>query len=171
MGRPVLLLPLEPCHLFHTATAEQGNHDGNIDQYGDSYARDIDVDSLRALMDQMPPNISSGLESSEVLNQMHCDSLDAMRGLMFHGCIAHFREVPMATVRLFEFASGQVTQSIQKATHVLEGVEVKDIRKDLSSKRQLPRIVKASWVTESFSEGTRLDEERRSLVSCGLGLS
>lgn len=146
MGRPVLLLPLEPCHLFHIATAKQGNHDGNVDQYGDSYARDINVDSLRVLMDQMPPNISSGLESSEVLNQMHCDSLDAMRGLMFHRCIAHFREVPMATIRLFEFAGGQVTQSIQKATHVVvaEGVEVKDIRKDLSSKRQLPRSVKVS---------------------------
>ena len=47
------LLPLEPRHIFYAmdeATAQEAEH--NIDEYGDSYARDFSLESLQ----KVPPS-------------------------------------------------------------------------------------------------------------------
>lgn len=171
LGRPPLLLPLEPSrHVFHMASAEEGKHDDNVDRYGDSCARDVTAEELLLLLGQMPSKTEDGLRSNVRLDQldMFSDALDSMKGLMFHGRTAYFRGVPMSTIRIFEFAGGRVTDSvtIDGLTHVVVGRDcsVADIRKDVSSNSRLPRIVKEAWVTESWSEETRLDEERESLA-------
>lgn len=160
VARPALLLPLEPCHVFYTASAEWGNHDGNVDEYGDSYARDVNAGELWSLFDTMPSKVENGSEWGETLEQLN--ELDHIKGLMFHGCTAYFRDVAVSTIRLFEFAGGKVVPSIQvdELTHVIIGqCLVADIRKIVSSRAQLPRIVKEAWVAESWSAMTRLDEE------------
>lgn len=161
-GRPPLLLPLEPCHVFHMATAQRGRHDGNVDQFGDSYTRDANVDGILTLLENMP---AYGSREAVGAFSLFKDELDNMRGLMFHGITAYFEEVTASTIRTFEFAGGNVAKSIRDndLTHVVVGKNgaASDIRKNTSSKRHLPRIVGEDWVLESWAESTRLDEERK----------
>ncbi|SMQ47607.1 unnamed protein product [Zymoseptoria tritici ST99CH_3D7] len=165
-GRPALLLPLEKFHLFHTASAEQGRFDDNVDEYGDSYARDITTEELLALCNAMPSKMEDGLNPDEVLEQFHDHGheLDAMKGFMFRGTTAYFDDVPAEAIRLFKFAGGQIADSIEddQLTHVVlhTGCSPAATRKAVSSKQQLPRIVTESWVADSWSEATRLDEEQ-----------
>jgi DNA ligase-4 len=169
VGRPALLLPLEPGHSFYIATADQGKHDGNVDPFGDSFAQDLTAESLRALLDNMPSKIED-VDSKDALDHLneYDSNLDAMKGFMFHGLIAYFEDVPMSTIRLFEFAGGQIAKSVHdSSTHVVIGehCSAADIRKGVSSRSKQPRIVKQSWVVQSWVEGTRLDEERKLLAS------
>lgn len=165
-GRPNLLLPLEPQHLEYTHTTDRGRYDGNIDEFGDSYVRDVTPQGLLSLLQNMPAKIEDGYEPSEVLEQFieHGHGLDEMEALMFSGITAFFDSPELSTKRLFEFAGGSVANSLQseEVTHVIVkpgSKAVPAIRKDIASRPRLPRIVVDDWVLESWAEETRLDEE------------
>ncbi|KAM3422940.1 DNA ligase [Cercospora zeina] len=166
-GRPNLLLPLEPHHLQYTHTQDRGKYDDNIDDFGDSYVRDITPQDLLSLFKDMPAKMEDGFEPTEVLQQFneHGHELDQLICLMFSGITAFFDNPESSTQRLFEFAGGSIAESLKSAsvTHVIvrrDSETVPDIRKEVSSKRRLPRIVVDEWVLESWAEETRLDEER-----------
>lgn len=165
-GRPNLLLPLEPYHLEYTHTADRGKYDGNIDEFGDSYVRDVTPQDLLSLFQNMPAKIEDGYEPSEVLEQFieHGHGLDEMEALMFSGITAFFDSPEPSTKRLFEFAGGSVANSLQseEVTHVIVkpgSKAIPAIRKDIATRSRLPRIVVDDWVLESWAEETRLDEE------------
>lgn len=167
VGRPNLLLPLEPDHIYYEASKNRGKYEENIDGYGDSYARDVTSEELLQLFEKMPPTMDEGYDPMGVLDQFinHDLGLDAMPGWMFHGVIAHFSEdVGRETERLFQFAGGLVAGDLgrEEITHVVvdAGDDVKEIRRAVSGRKRLPRIVTKEWVMESWAEGTRLDEER-----------
>lgn len=169
VGRPTLLLPLEPHHLFHASAENDGKYDDNVDEYGDSYARDVTPDQLMELFQNMPAKMEDGYDPMEILDQLneHGHDLESMPCWMFHGIIAHFvNGVPGETARLFQFAGGLLADSIERdeLTHVVvsssDSAAVKDVRRAVSGKARLPRVVTSDWVTESWAEGTRLDEER-----------
>ncbi|KAL4741955.1 DNA ligase 4 [Aspergillus similis] len=52
-GLPDLLLPLEPGHMFFTTKDKEEVVANSLDQFNDSYARDITIEELRNLLDQM----------------------------------------------------------------------------------------------------------------------
>ncbi|EME48158.1 hypothetical protein DOTSEDRAFT_60502 [Dothistroma septosporum NZE10] len=168
-GRPRLLLPFEPHHLLHTVSAEEGDYDNNVDEYGDSYTRDVTPQELLELFKKMPSRVDNGFEPSEILQQLndHGSELDPMPGWMFYCITAFFEDVALETVRLFEFAGGIVADSLEddEVTHAViskgDTGAARRMRKSIANKKQLPRIVSHDWVTESWAEGTRLDEERK----------
>jgi DNA ligase-4 len=167
LGRPTLLLPLEPHHIEYTVTADEGKFDGNVDEFGDSYTRDIGPDDLRALFMKMPAMTGHGYQPDQILAQLaeSGHELDALPGLMFHGTVAVFKDVAAEHVRLFEFAGGMVGQGLEDdcVTHVVVSRGHKslgEVRRAISSRHQLPRIVTDEWVGESWAAETRLDEER-----------
>ena len=51
--------------------------------------------------------------------------------------------------------------AVAKIVQATRSAEVKEIRKTISWRSRLPRLVTSEWVSESWKEGTRLDEERR----------
>ncbi|KAK5167703.1 DNA ligase (ATP) [Saxophila tyrrhenica] len=169
IGRPSYLLPFEPQHMFHTAAVDDisGNIEGNVDEYGDSYARDVTPEGLLDLFKKMPAKFEDDVDGAEFLDQLneHGHGVDAMPGFMFHGVKAYIDDVPAEVVRLLSFAGGEVAESIDDhgVTHVIvvqNSPRLDNIQKTVSSRKKLPRIVTPSWVSDSWVEKTRLDEER-----------
>lgn len=173
VGRKSLLLPPEPQHLFHITTADAGRYDANVDEFGDSYARDVTPEELLVLFQRMRANgvngsgRDSGRDSGtyELIDQLkqHDHAVDSVRGWLFHGVVAYLETVSAETRRLLEFAGGRETSTLRdsKITHVVlseHSGKLKDIRRAVSSKNPQPRIVTTNWVVDSWREKTRLVE-------------
>lgn len=168
-GRPSLLLPFEPQHLFYTQSADAEKYNDNVDEYGDSYTRDLTSEELLALCNKMPANVQDDFGSVDILDQMgeHGNELDNMPGWMFHASTVYCDGVSSETRRLLEFAGARFTSSLEDAIVVVlarDSANVKDIRKAISTNRQIPRIVTEGWVADSWRERTLLDEERKSFA-------
>ena len=167
IGRPNFLLPLEPQHLFYTVSSDVGKFDDNVDEYGDSYAKDLTPEELLALFKTMPKTFEDEFVSADLLEQLneHGHDLDSMPGLMFQGVKAFCAGVSPEATRLLAFAGGEISDSLddKTLTHVVVSEDthrVKEIRKAISSRQKLPRLVRTEWVLDSWKEKTRLDEER-----------
>ncbi|KAK3066403.1 DNA ligase (ATP) [Teratosphaeriaceae sp. CCFEE 6253] len=167
IGRPSLLLPLEPYHLFHTIAVDEGRYEDNVDGFGDSYARDVTSEELLALFGKMPAVVEENIDGRLLLGQLeeHGQDVNAMPGCMFHGLTVYCEGVPADVTRLLEFAGARAVEDIGDAdvTHVVVravGSRDGEIRQQLASRPRQPRIVTEDWVTESWAERTLLDEER-----------
>ncbi|KAK5137254.1 DNA ligase (ATP) [Meristemomyces frigidus] len=166
VAQPSLLLPFEPHHLFYTIASEAGKYDGNVDEFGDSYTRDVTVGELLTLFNAMPMQLMDQYDSAEMLDQLndHGHGLDAMPGCMFHGLTLHCEGVSHETRRLLEFAGGRIAEALDDTTltHVVmsPNASSKDIRKIVASRERQPRLVTEAWVSDSWHEKTLLDEER-----------
>lgn len=170
VARPSFLLPLEPQHLFYTATEDTGKFDDNVDEYGDSYAKDVTPKELLGLFNEMPSNEEEHFKSPELVDQLneHGHELNSPPGSMFHGVVAFCEDVPAEISRLLTFAGGEIATSLKdkQITHVLVGNDVsrlKEIREAVRSRKKVPRIVRQDYVRDSWEEKTRLDEERKSV--------
>ncbi|KAK3667568.1 DNA ligase (ATP) [Elasticomyces elasticus] len=167
VGRTSLLLPLEPYHLFHTVSAEAGKCDDNVDEFGDSYARDVTSEDLLALFGKMPKAVERDYDGAGMLEQLneHGSELDAMPGWMFQGRTVYCDDVPAEAMRLLEFAGGRFADSVEDeaVTHVIvraDSQRTGELRQHLAFRPRQPRIVTDAWVTDSWAEKTLLDEER-----------
>ncbi|KAK0945334.1 DNA ligase (ATP) [Friedmanniomyces endolithicus] len=167
IGRPGLLLPLEPHHLFYTITAENGKYEEHVDEFGDPYARDVTAEELLALFGKMPAMVEDGSDGPQSLEQLneHGHEFNAMPGWMFQGLTMYCEDVSAEVKRLLHFAGGRLVQSLEdeRLTHVVTlagNSRVREIRKRLASRRRQPRIVTDAWVNDSWVEKTLLDEER-----------
>ncbi|KAL2397089.1 DNA ligase 4 [Exophiala dermatitidis] len=86
-GYPEMVLPLEPeRHLFFVPEEMKDRYADNVDQYGDSFARDTSVDELSRCMDQMA-DIQTANENN--IQDLFPDYLD-MKGYMFYGLVFFF---------------------------------------------------------------------------------
>lgn len=170
LGRETLLIPLEPGrHLFHTIAADEGKFEREVDEFGDSFVRDLEEEELGALLKSKPAKGEEGFEAEEVWGQLleHGGlGVEEVVGCMFRGLRGFFGEGVEGSVRrLWEFAGGQVVRRLaegEAVTHVLVGKEqdVKGLRREVAGWATLPRIVREEWILESWGERTRLDEER-----------
>ncbi len=59
-GKAAYLLPFEEGHLFHATEEMQAQAKKNVDVYGDSFARDVDVDELRDIFSRMSKEEEEG---------------------------------------------------------------------------------------------------------------
>ena len=172
LGRPSFLLPLEPQHVFYTISADAGKFDDNVDEYGDSYAKDITSEELLALFKKMPSTFADDFISADLLDQLnaHGHDLESLPGLMFHGVKAFCEDVPTDAQRILAFAGADILKSVEneQLTHVVvssDSQRLREIRKTISFRRQVPRIVSPDWVFDSWKEKTKLDEERKCTAS------
>lgn len=177
VGRPSLLLPFEPHHLFFTTTAEVGHFDDNVDEFGDSYAKDVSTEKLLALFNRMPSKVEEGYDPPGIARQLleHEHDLDVMPGWMFNGVEAYCVDVAPEVVRLLLFAGGTVVDPVEEGpTHVITTAgnsHLHLLRKDISTLQRIPRLVTTAWLTDSWRASTRLDEERMFRWKSGLGRS
>jgi DNA ligase-4 len=183
-GRPQFLLPMEPNHMYFTTDQERDMIDRNVDEFGDSYCRDIIPNELQQIFDNMP-KLKSRDEMPTLLEQLHDHgvNLEELPGFMFYGVVAYVEGQDQVDVnsnasdetgsnvllrlasQTMRFAGGRVVMGIDNPsiTHVVIGndaARVKEIRHQFTQRPKIPRIVTPEWVLESWKEKTLLDEER-----------
>ncbi|KAL9106000.1 MAG: hypothetical protein Q9227_008908 [Pyrenula ochraceoflavens] len=186
-----LILPYEPeRHLFFTPEKKEKDFKDNADQFGDSYARTVEVDELREIFANMPaPDEGFQNASADNIRQRlsadGAESRDAP-GTMFKKCVLHFdadaapmlngvltspTESPLPqsiswrlAKRTARFAGAKIAERVddESVTHVIahDGSDLQKLRKAASVRKKVPRIVTLEWIDEGWREGTLLDEER-----------
>ncbi|KEZ45336.1 DNA ligase 4 [Scedosporium apiospermum] len=180
------LLPYETHgHLFHATDELKHASDRNTDQFGDSYARDVNVDELAEILKDMPKleGLHNPFDKDLFLRQLeeHGHGLEELRGQMFGRCVVYFHDPDaaegkstLASFRLgnyVRFGGGKIVGYLgdPELTHIVtvgrgEKEGVGDVRKEIASRSKIPRIVTSKWVEESWKEGTLLDEEEYPVV-------
>ena len=182
---PETIVPLEiERHLFFIAKGERERHEKNVDQFGDSYARDTSVEELEVLMDKM--GVGKTVQTDDIA--LRISGLGDIMGWMFAGLVVHFDPVkePQSNGNIngdaldevekdlqqreeaaswtFRFGGGLVSEKLHNKhlTQVVvhEKSDINQMRKKLASRPRFPRIVTRQWIEESWKEQTLLDEER-----------
>lgn len=184
-GKGRFLVPFEPGHMLFTVPEEQEAIEHNVDEFGDSYARDLDELELKDISEQMPKDeLREPFNVKEFLDQLERHGHDLgfrdMKGFMFKGLCVYtdgrrkYMELgdldEEGLRRLFVedrviFGNGSVADDFEdrNITHIIVGgdcLALKEIKQRISHRKKLPHIVTMEWVEESWTEGTLLDEER-----------
>jgi DNA ligase-4 len=177
------LLPYETSHLFHATEELSTIAAENTDMYGDSYARDVSVDELREILQDMPKtedtfDVGYFLEELEDRGKGILD----LRGFMFRRCVVYFRpvegvsgEVVGKLVHYVKYSGGRVVDALNEGvTHVVvvgdeddamtAGEVADEVRKKVSSWAKVPRVLREKWISESWAESTLLDEEAYAII-------
>ncbi|KAI9734481.1 MAG: DNA ligase (ATP) [Claussenomyces sp. TS43310] len=166
-----LLIPFEPSHMFHVLPADEKIVQQATDEFGDSYARDVSLAELEGLIEHMPRSgrDADGVVFAEQLHS-HGQDLNDLKCRMFHKLVVYpdpsMDKVEAALVgNLIRFAGGVVSSDLdsQAITHLLVNADssrLAELRKAISTRKRLPRIVLTSWAWDSWGEATLLDEER-----------
>ncbi|OAA37594.1 DNA ligase, ATP-dependent [Beauveria brongniartii RCEF 3172] len=179
------LLPYEDAHLFHATDALRHAAAQNTDQYGDSYARDLPLEELRALMRDMPKIESvdeAPFDKRQFLEQLEERGRDLsaqLRSMIFQRCVVGFHQVGGESVgkgaekerlaRYVRYGGGKCVDGLEseELTHVVLVGYSQDaadaLRRELSSRAKLPHLVSASWVETCWKERSLVDEEQYSV--------
>lgn len=187
LGGPRYVLPFEKGrHILHITEGDEEEMEGNADQYGDSYARDVNSDELRKIFEAM-----GDIEHEDEETKFDADAflaeleengkglgLDKMKSWMFRGCKGVFvvGEEIHGDLRLemnhFEFGRGVVLEMEDlenqadkgSVTHIIfaddmEG-KARDIKKDFGGRGSVPHLVGWRWIRDAWEKGEgKLDEK------------
>ena len=197
-GLTDLPLPLEQGrHVFYAVPDEKKFFDGNVDSYGDSYARDTTVDELRQLMQEMvkvevvrpDPNVNrivetmqgsgawifrglnlffDGVEQTTTNSATTNTRPDPVHGIKPNNRLIEMsrHQAPIAALTLtarFAGATIAVDMADQEITHIIvqdNNENVKQLRKTISTRKRVPRMVTKAWIEECWKEKTLIDEDR-----------
>ena len=178
-GLPERVILWEPERHFYFASEEEKDMAGkNVDEYGDAYYRDTTVEELRAIMAKMnkvpklPKDAAAGITQD-------WDPED-LPGWMFKGKTLFFDSgnagvngqttTPQEDQEVFSarmtasFAGAHVAQDIDRddITHIVVGrqSDARAIRRSISTRKKIPRVVTTDWIKQSWKEKTLLDEEQ-----------
>ncbi|OAA74734.1 DNA ligase, ATP-dependent [Akanthomyces lecanii RCEF 1005] len=183
-GADAFLLPYEEAHLFHATDALRHVAAQNTDQYGDSYARDLPLEELRALMRDMPKIESGGgvpfdkARFLEELEERGRDISAQLRSMVFQRCVVYIHRVGDGAgeeaeadrlARYVRYGGGACVDGLESEglTHVVltgDSKEVGDsLRRELSTRAKLPRLVSGSWIEACWKEKSLVDEEQYSV--------
>ncbi|KAI2609177.1 ATP-dependent DNA ligase [Hypoxylon sp. NC1633] len=176
------LLPFETGHLFHATEATRRSAEKNVDEFGDSYARDLDMKELKQLLKSMPKNevhIGQPFNKEEFLNQLaeHGHEIGNLRSSIFRGAKVHFSATddvsPILCFKLknrVRFGGGLLVDELgdESTTHVVvmsdsetgEMERAAEVRSVISTRSPVPRVVSRQWVEDCWKNRTTLDEER-----------
>ncbi|KAL8658140.1 MAG: hypothetical protein Q9226_001223 [Calogaya cf. arnoldii] len=90
--KPTFLLPLEPQHLFATFDESRQMVHTTVDQYNDSFARDVTVDELRSICDAMPAKFESDSNLDAVRRDLEERTRDfeSLPGWLFKNLFMYF---------------------------------------------------------------------------------
>ncbi|PSN66234.1 DNA ligase 4 [Corynespora cassiicola Philippines] len=172
-GAPQYLLPFEPNrHMFYLLDADQLVYEKNVDENGDSYARDIeDVDEMRQFLKGMPNKFEESFDGSNFLQQLdeHRHALVDLKTYMFSNMKVAFRETDdtawqfraQLAKNYIAFGGGAVVNEDEwGVTHLVVPDTDKAARNDNFSVSELARIIGLGWIEKCWAEDTRVDEER-----------
>ncbi|KAI1755310.1 ATP dependent DNA ligase domain-containing protein [Xylaria castorea] len=180
-GDKGFLLPYETGHLFHACDTTQIAAEKNHDEFSDSYTRDLDIQELKQLLQDMPKKeiVEPPFDKESFLQQLieHDHHLGQMRGHLFRGMVIYLAGTDAASsiqacqVRnQIRFGGGISADSLdnEAITHIMilsktETEEIDtaaEVRSAISSRRSVPRVVSKQWVAECWKNRTVVDEER-----------
>ncbi|KAI9816809.1 MAG: DNA ligase (ATP) [Pycnora praestabilis] len=190
VGRPKLLLPLEPGHVFYTTENSKSQILKSVDAYADSFARDVTAEELKRIFEHMPSKYDHCFDALKFKQELqkHGEDLGDFFTSMFSGLLIYLDKATLAqrnelgeegsqstrvpdlklnlAVNTVRFAGGKLSNDLsnESITHIVIGDDtsrVKSIRKTLQRRTSLPRIVRIAWVEDSWNERTLLDEESK----------
>lgn len=143
--------------MFFTKDSSTSLVDTNVDEYGDSFARDTSVKELRETFDSMPKKFESSFSVDKIkaqLNQHHHD-FGELRGWIFSGMLIYVdplaglsqQQQTLGSKLLLrmklarttaQFAGAKISRELQDndITHVVVGDDrdrVRELRKVISS--------------------------------------
>ncbi|QBZ59634.1 hypothetical protein PoMZ_04596 [Pyricularia oryzae] len=174
------LLPLEEKHLLNASEATKQTAEFQVDEYGDSYMRAVDVDELKQIAEGIPKfEDADSFDVDEFLDSLESAGCEMTGlGFVFRRCIVlvagvagtpkHYLDILRNYIR---FGGGTVVDNLQSQglTHVVvagdsnEGAAARELAAELRHRisllRRPPRLVTRQWVDESWKEKTLLDEE------------
>lgn len=81
-GMPKALPPFEPSHILFAAAEDEEEINGNVDEYGDSYLRDLDEAELKKLLDGMTKDGRPRF-TQQAFKEVSCPYPLLLRGLVF----------------------------------------------------------------------------------------
>lgn len=170
-------IPLRPemeRHVFFSPDERREMYEMEVDKYGDSYARDTTVEELRECMSKMKEMSNSATEGVERI----VEQIGETPGSLLKHTVLYFTEsnkdtntidhasklLQSKTIARFAGATLDEDLDDDSITHVVVGdveqEQMRAIRSQIVKKKRLPRVVTTEWITESWKEKTRLDEER-----------
>ncbi|KAF2748706.1 DNA ligase 4 [Sporormia fimetaria CBS 119925] len=169
------MLPFEANrHMFHLKEADEGPYEQNVDEYGDSYARDLaDVEELKTVFSHMA-NVAGGRFDKKIfLDQLedHGSSFFDLKTHMLSNMKVYFKPSDheddswnmqvMLAKNYIKFAGGTILGVRKGVTHVVvpKGETAVDEDGDVDV-TGLARTVGVGWIERCWEEGTRVDEER-----------
>jgi DNA ligase-4 len=162
----VLMLPVETeRHAYFAREEDEAVWFGNVDEFGDSYFRDLETEELGKLLASMSDDTGNRAKARKALGEMIGHGQEKLgRGMMFHDLKAYFEGECAGVQRTFEFAGGEVASRLddEEVTHVIveKGSQrIDDIRSLCARRSKMPRIVTPAWVEACWKEGDWLDEE------------
>ncbi|KAI8623068.1 DNA ligase I [Xylariaceae sp. FL1651] len=174
-------LPYEMDHLFYASDATKDAAQENTDEFGDSYARDLDVQELWQLLRNMPKKeiTNSPFDKESFLQQLveHDHDLGQIRSHLFRGMVMHLAgaestpPIWACQVRNWvRFGGGLLVDDLDNKaiTHIAilntdEAGEIEtaaEVRSLISSRHPVPIVVSARWVADCWKNQTVVDEER-----------
>ena len=171
VGASPYLLPFEPNrHMFYLHDDDQMDYEANLDDNGDSYARDIaDVEEMRRLLDgtAIPETTFSRDRFLEQL-EGHGKDFSGLKTYMFRNIKVMFSEDAGTELKkglaknFIKFGGGEVAddRTEEGVTHVIVADGQNPACKGKASIGGLSRVVGLGWVEKCWEEGTRVDEER-----------
>lgn len=168
------LLPFEPNrHMFHLLDDDQLDYETNVDEQGDSYARDItDVKEMKELLAGVikQENFSES-DNERLMGKLngHSDSFARTKTHMFSHMKVAFHKSDddrawslnvRRAMNYILFGGGQVVDD-----HNEEGITHFVLPRSQSPQLwtralQMARVVGTEWVDKCWLEGTRVDEVR-----------
>lgn len=185
VGKQKFVLPFEMKHMFFIIPEDEENLKKSVDKFGDSYARDVEAEELKGILEGMTILPESDFDAAHFLMDLHDHGHDIgeSRGWMFQGVHIYVdllsSTIPDVTLlntsghdlrmrvagNLVRFAGGKFADNLsdESITHILvdpSSPRLSMLRKSISERKRLPRIVTIEWVEESWKERTLLDEER-----------
>ncbi|KAL8675027.1 MAG: hypothetical protein Q9168_000622 [Polycauliona sp. 1 TL-2023] len=93
--KPIYLLPCEPQHVFATFDESKQMVHTSVDQYNDSFARDVTIDELRDMCDAMPAKseLYENLASVRRDLEEHTHDLQNLPGWLFRDLFIYFDKI------------------------------------------------------------------------------
>jgi len=171
VGASPYLLPFEPNrHMFYLHDDNQMDYEANLDDSGDSYARDIaDVEEMRRILDgtAIPETTFSRDRFLEQL-EGHGKDFSRLKTYMFRNVKVLFSEEAGTELRrelaknYVKFGGGEVAddRTEEGVTHVIVADGQNLACKGKAGISGLSRVVGLGWIEKCWEEGTRVDEER-----------
>lgn len=180
-NRERYIIPYEPGHMFFATSDMQEEVEGNVDEYGDSYTRDVDVAELKKIFDNIQLTKKKKKESSfshkEFLGQLdeHGVEITEIDGWLFRTLCFFIPEPSPSSSAAVQadiirdtilFQGGEISKRIDngETTHVIlvdqDIQSANKIRTELSEvKGKIPKVVNRNWVDDCIKEKTLIDEE------------
>lgn len=160
-------------HVFFAPEEQKEIYEMEVDHFGDSYARDTSVEELRQCLASMEPTSTASLNGTEKI----IDFVGEAPGWLFRNTVLYLGEhdgVPenlnigvQQAQKIARFAGAKISRDLndESVTHVVlvsaaNQEKLSEIRRRVSNKTRLPRIVTTDWILQSWAAKTRLDEER-----------